>query len=338
MLFSPDRYVSTASLSIKDTDIQSMPSSFLDGLGFSGTSAGESENLIKAYIHSPNLLLALEEEMNVKNHYTQSNDFLFGLKESDEFEDYIGFYQQMVSVDIDVNTGLLTIEVQAYSPEFSKQLADALLRYGELFINQANQSVAEEEMQFSVTEIERNQQKLKSAKLALLRFQNKYNLISPQDEGASLFDIVYQLESELAKTEAAITQNKSFLNDDAPHLRALQNKASGLRSEIKLQKRRVMGTMSDNIKINDLSAEYQSLVLDIELSTSLYSSALSAYEVTRLQTLKKIKHLIVVAKPRLAEKALYPQRAYIWLTCLLILIALHFLVNLILVSVYEHQD
>ena len=71
-------------------------------------------------------------------------------------------------------------------------------------------------MQFSVTEIERNQQKLKSAKLALLRFQNKYNLISPQDEGASLFDIVYQLESELAKTEAAITQNNSFLNDDVP--------------------------------------------------------------------------------------------------------------------------
>lgn len=147
LLFSPDRYVSTASLSIKDTDLQSMPSSFLDGLGFSGTSAGESENLLKAYIHSPNLLLALEEEMDVKNHYSQSNDFLFGLKESDEFEDYIGFYQQMVSVDIDVNTGLLTIEVQAYSPEFSKQLADALLRYGELFINQANQSVAEEEMQ-----------------------------------------------------------------------------------------------------------------------------------------------------------------------------------------------
>lgn len=335
---SPDRYVSGASILVKETGVTQMQTGILGGLGFNASGPTLDEQLLKSFIVSPNMLNLLDEQLQLRNHYSQSRDFIFGLNEADSYEDFIKFFRKHVHVGPDSDTGLLTISVQAYSPDFSKKLADALLRHSEKFVNEASQNIAKREMQFALDEITRSQELLKAANVALQEFQNEYSLISPDSEGESLVSIVFQLEGELAQTEAAIKQGNSYLNSDAPQLIVLISKADALRDEIDAQKQRIAGSSIGDNKLNELSAQFQSLALDVELATTLYTSALNAYELARVQAGKQLKHLIIASQPQLPEEALYPKRLYWLITWVILLVIVWGVVRMILISSREHQD
>lgn len=335
---SPERYVSEAHVMVKEAGVSQLNAGLLEGLGFDAGGSSNDEQLLRAYLVSPNLLELLERELELKAHYSQSNDFIFGLSMTDSFEDYLDFYRRHITVSSDANTGLLTVHVEAYSPEFSKLLADRLMLQSEKFINESSQLIAKLEMQFANGEIFLAQERLKKSKQALIDFQNLYGLVSPESDGESLFTIIFSLEDELAKTEAEIHQAESYLKKNSPQLLTLMSKSEALRKEITIQKLRVTGEANGDDKLNELSAEYQSLVLDVELATTLYTSSLSAYEMSRLQAAKQLKYLVVASKPHLAEEALYPKRMYWFITWMLMMLVIWGIYRLITASIKEHED
>lgn len=338
LVMSPGRYVSSASVLIKESGVAQIEAGLLEGLGINAGGATADQQLLQAYVTSPNLLGELENELKIKEHYSDSWDFVFGLSESSSQEDFLKFYRKYITVGPDAESGLLAITVQAYTPEFSKALADALLKHSEDFVNEASQNIAKREMQFALDEINRSQGLLKKAKNALITFQNEHNLVSPDSEGESLISIVFQLEGELAQTEASIKQSESYLNSNAPQVVALKNKAEALRKEIEAQKQRVTGSTEGGDKLNELSAKFQELNLDLELATTLYTSALNAYELARVQAGKQLKHLVVASKPQLPEEALYPNRLYWFVTWVIFLGAFWGIVRMIVASSREHKD
>lgn len=335
---STDRFQSEASVLVEESGVAQIESGFLDGLGLTSGNSTSDEQLLRSYLHSPGLLLLLEEKFSLKNHYSQSLDFLFGLSNSDSFEDFLEFFREQVSVAPDSETGLLTIQVHTYSPMLSKSLADEILSQGEKFINESSQAIANSEMQFALDEIDLSQERLKKAKSFLIQFQNQYGLVSPESDGDSLFKIIFSLEGELAATEAALHQAQSYLNPDTPQVAVLMSKSEALRKQIALQKLRITGEAAGDDKLNELSAKYQELVLDVELATALYKSALSAYEVARVQAAKQLKYLVVASRPHLAEEALYPQRFYWFFTWTIIFLISWGIFRLIMASNREHKD
>jgi capsular polysaccharide transport system permease protein len=335
---APSRYVTEASILVKEAGVAQIQAGLLEGLGFAAAGPSTDDQLLQAYVTSPNLLNILDEQLGVKEHYSQSRDFIFGLSVNDSYEDFIAFYRKHVSVGPDSQTGLLAIGVQAYTPEFSKALAEALLSHSEAFVNEASQNIARREMQFALDEITRSQKMLKEAKQALLAFQNTHNLVSPDAEGESLFTIVAELEGELAQTEAAISQGESYLNADAPQVMVMRSKAKALSKEIAAQKQRITGAAESGEKLNELSAQFQSLAVDLELAKTLHASALNAYEMSRVQAGKQLKHLIVASSPQLAQEAVLPKRGYWFATWLLFLLVVWGICRLVIASSNEHKD
>lgn len=336
--FMPDRYESSALVLVKDSGAQQIQTGLLAQIGVQAGGVSDDLQLLHAHITSKSLALELDEILGLREHYAQSWDFLFGISESASTESYYKFYRKHIRVNKDVDTGLLAINVQAYTPEFTAQLADEILKRSEAFINNAGRNIAKAEMAFALSEIELSQEKLKAAKVGLLGFQNQHNLVSPDSEGESLLSIIFELEGELAKSDAELGQASSYLSADAPKIKALKTKANALRKEIEAQKRRVTGEQQAEGVLNELGLRYQSLLLDVELATTLYTSALSAYELARVQAGKQLKYLVVAAEPEVADEAEYPRRGY-WLLTWLILFFVSWLVSrMIIATATEHKD
>ncbi len=337
-LFMPDRFQSSSLVLVKDSAAPQMQAGLLASIGVQAPGVSDDLQLLHAHITSKSLAQNLDSELGLRSHYADSWDFVFGISEDASLEDYYAFYQKHVRVHKDVDTGLLAIEVQAYTPEFAKQLADAILARSEAFINDAGKEIARQEMAFALGEIELSQEKLKTAKVQLVAFQNEHNLVSPDSEGESLLSIIFELEGELAKSEAELGQASSYLSPNAPKVKALKAKADALRQEIEVQKQRVTGEQQQEGVLNRLALRYQSLLLDVELATTLYTSALNAYELARVQAGKQLKYLVVAAEPQLADEAEYPKRLYWLVTALVFLISIFCIVRLLLMSSLEHKD
>jgi capsular polysaccharide transport system permease protein len=339
-VLSPDRYVSSATVMVRESGVDAIEMGLLQALTSGGTGTSEDEQLLQSYIASADLLNALISELEFKAHYSNSWDFVFGINKNSPLEDLILFYRNVVSIERSVESGLLVLEVHAYTPEFSKKLAEKIIQLSEEFINQISHGMAHNEMLFAQAEIERSQTLLKKAKSEILVFQNQYALVSPDSEGQSLISIVYELEADLAKTQAELNNAKIYLNQNAPQAIALKNKSLALKQEISSLKQRITGIAGESAddKLIELGVGYQDLMMDVELATTIYTGALQAYELARSQAIKQQKYLVVASKPQLAEKSLYPERVY-WLVSWVVIFSVCFSIfKLLFVTIKEHRD
>ncbi|HFF8929371.1 TPA: sugar transporter, partial [Escherichia coli] len=70
----------------------------------------------------------------------------------------------------------------------------------------------------------------------------------------------------------------------------------------------------------------------------LYKSGLISLEQARVEAYRKLKHLLVVSQPTLAEDAEYPRRIYNLLTTGVLLCLLYGLIVMGIATLREHQD
>lgn len=335
-----DRYVSSATVLIQESGSTAIEAGLFQSMLIDGQGANSDERILQAFVVSPDLLLELQSELAIRKHYASSRDFIFGISENESLEGLLKFYRKVVTVERDQDSDLLVISAHAYSPDYAVRLTEAILQKTEKFINEIGQNMAEKEMLFAEKEIQRSQRLLKKAKSALLIFQNKYSLVSPDSEGDSLVSIIYSLEAELARAQAELDQTSTYLNDDAPQILAVRSKVEALVQQIADQKNRLTGEVggaAEN-RLLELGAEYQNLMLDVDLATTLYSGSLTNYEVARAKASKQLKYLVVVSEPQLPEKSLYPKRFYWLISWAVILLAVFYIVKLISTFIQEHKD
>lgn len=337
----PDRYVSSATVLVKESgSVAGIETGLLASVGIAAQGGNTDEQILQAFLLSPDLLRELENEFALREHYAIAWDFIFGLGGRASLEDMLEFYRRVVTVKRDTESDLLVIDVHAYNAEYAKAIADAILSKSENFINQVGQDMAKNEMRFAKIEIDRGQQLLKLAKGKLLKFQNQHALVSPDSEGQSLISIVYELEGELAKTHAELSQSNAYLSDTAPQTVALRSKVEALSQEIFDQKKRITGIAGDSAddRLLELGITYQDLILDAELAKTLYTSALNAYELARAQAGRQLKYLIVASRPQLPEKSLFPKRGYWLISWTMIFVIVFYIIRLSIITVREHRD
>ena len=337
-VFVPDRFVSVSKLSIYDASGPKITTGLLSTLGLSPTKSNNDVSMLNAYLLSPTLLLKADREMAIKEHYSSSWDFLFGLNSSSSIEDFSDFYLQHTWVGGAADSDLVDVRVEAYSPEFALQLNHFLVSEGERFINELNQNVARQEMEYASSEVRRSLERLHQTQKALTDFQGEKNLASPEAEGQSIITIVYSLETALAETKAQHSETLTYLSEDSPQAKSLRAKIQALEQQIEEQKNRLTGGQSGGENLSQLGVDYQDLLFEVELAKVVHQTAVNAFETARNRSTRTLKRLLVVSEPVLAEEAYLPNRPYTLITWILIFLTFYGIIQMSLRSIREHQD
>lgn len=339
-LIAPDRYVSVSQVSVYDSSVPTGSNDVFSSLGITSGQSNTDLQLLEAYLQSSRLLQLADEELGVKAHYSDSRDFLYGLSADAPFEDFHSFYQKRAYAQINPQTRLLTITTEGYSPEFAMELNNFLVAEGERVINQLNQNVARTEMEFAEEEIARSLGLLREAQMELARYQSREDVTIPQSEGESILSVINGMEASLAEARIQLNETLTYLSPDSPQARSLNAKISALEEQIEMQKSRIIGASESGSDeaLTRLQIEYNEHLSRVELARVVYEAAVSSYEISRSQSTKKLKHLLVPSPPILPEKAELPERAYWWATMTLIYLALFGVVKMVQRSIREHQD
>ncbi|WP_419204494.1 Wzz/FepE/Etk N-terminal domain-containing protein [Bordetella trematum] len=154
--FALDRYVSTAQVVVRQVGGNEAPQ--VPGLavmlnGLNPTSREETLYL-REFVTSQDMLNVLQEKLNWKSHYEgRWKDPLYWLLPGAPQEDVLDFYRRVVTAHFDEQTGLLSINVQAFSPQFSEQVLKTILAESERFVNEISHRMAREQMAFSQGEL-----------------------------------------------------------------------------------------------------------------------------------------------------------------------------------------
>ncbi|OTG86718.1 capsule biosynthesis protein [Acinetobacter sp. ANC 4558] len=337
LAYAKDRYQSASLVLVKQVaDTQVSDASGLGALfGVSSTSREDSQ-ILKEYIASRDMVAKLNKKLNLREEFSSVKDPVFALAKDASVEDLVAYYNKMVKVELDEQSMMLKVSNQAFSPEFSLKLNQEILKQSDEFINQVSKNIAQEQQTFAEQQFNEASKQLEQARQAVLTYQNENEIFDPELQAQAVAALISGLQSNLAQLKTEERTLLSYLTPDAPQVIALKSQIESVEQQIKNESTKL--TSPTNLKLNKNVADFEALKAQVGFASDLYKISLGSLEKARLEASKKLKKLVIIAQPLLAQDAQYPRKIYIILTSL-VLLNIIFGIGLLIQSIIrEHRE
>lgn len=344
-IFASNRYVSSSQVVVRQQE--SGQQAGMPGIamlvGAVDPVSREDTLYLKEYIVSHDMLRVLEDKLRwTENYAGKWNDPLFYLSSSATSEEKLKFYQRMVTTNYDETTGLLQIDVQAFTADYAQEVLKEILVQSEVFVNDITRSMADEQLSFARRELMSSAERYEGKQAELLAFQNEHNLFNAEVTAESMSQIVANLEAEIVKEKARLNGLKTRLAANAPQIRSQENKINALIKQLETEQRKITSgdfkSAEDMLNLNSIAFEYRRLQVDLLVAEEFYKTSLAVVENAKLETIKNIRSLIAVVQPNLPQQAAYPRTIYNLITVLIVLLLLYGVTQFVLASIRDHRE
>ena len=333
-LIASDYYESVAKFSIQSTD-QSAAAS-LDTLLASVPGAGSNQDalMVKEYILSRDVLERLDSEHAFLAHYQDAGDWFSKLSRRATFEDAFDYYLRRVAVDVDIQSGVSTLEVRALTAEHAARFATAILKYSEALVNRLSDRAERDRLDLARSEVAASEKRLTNIRSRILREQMAGDDINPAESAAAILAIRNELEAEHTRAQAELTEVISYMREDSPKAIALKNRIESLQMQIDNENRRLISPDEDSLSSS--IAGFEPLLVEKEFAEKAYESALTSLEIARADAAKQHRYLATIASPYAPDTATHPKRMMSILTVLLSTMLAFGIGSLLIAAIREH--
>ncbi len=233
-------------------------------------------------------------------------DYFSRLDRGENMEDLWKYWNKHLSASVETISGILTIQVDAYSPESALHLARDLVRLSENLVNEITLRGRKDALQRADLEVSVSSQRLADAREKLLQFRNANLLIDPTSKATSIGEVIAKLTLEKIDLESALATFNGSLSGDSPSERIQRSKLATINKQIAEARAKLT-----NDKTNDaLSAQiagYERLKLEEQFAQTLYAIAQTSYQKARQELEKQVLYLVVVVAPTLPEAPTTPR-------------------------------
>ncbi len=338
LLGAADRFVSEARVTLSRADLSSGQSmDFASLLGGATGNTRADQLLLRDHLRSLDILQTLDTELQLRAHYSSHGDWLSRLWQTDApLETFHRYFMRRVSIELDEFAGVLVIRAQAYTPEVAQAIAARLLAEGERHMNALGHELAQEQVRFLEVQVQELNERVKATRSALLAYQNRKGLVSPQATAENFAAIVARLEGQLAELQTRRTGLQSFLQPQATQLVEVNSQIAAVENQLARERARLAAPQGGTL--NTAVEEFQRLQLDAEFAQQVLTTALTSLERGRVDAARTLKKVQVLQAPNLPEYPLQPRRLYNTAVYALAAMLLAGVLQLLLAIVRDHQD
>lgn len=333
-ILASDMYISEAHFSVRSPE----GGSGTDVLSLFGQAPGSAiadAHIVQDHILSADMLRLLDKSHGVRSHYqTSGADFISRLSSDATAEESLDYYRDVVNVGFDVTTGILTLEVRAFTPEKARELAQAILEESELLVNRLNERSQQDSMALAHRELAVAEKRLNASRETLRQLRQKTDLISPEATAGSVQGLVSGLETEAAKARAELSAARTYMSEDSIQVVALKTRVNALDRQVAAEKTRLTGSGSN--VLNNVVSEFEQATVEHEFAQKQYQTALAALEKARIQAESKNRYLVAFDAPTLPEESRYPLRLLFTGLALVSFSLLYGISALVIAAIREH--
>ena len=311
--YATDRYAARAGFSIRGIDTSAGIDGIgaLTGLASSGSTTSDSY-IVLSYLASRELVEAVDSELDLRGAYASPEvDALSRLAPDATIEDFLKYWERRISTQFDPSSGIIEFEVQSFSAEHARHIADTVLRLTQTLVNELSANARSDALRFAREEVELQESRLRAALDAIRNFRASEQSVDPSASAALEIQLIASLESRLIDVNARIAALRQTLDADAPSVNALRRNAEALEAQI-IERRRAIGNngLDDAAGMSAVTQQlalYEELEVERSLAQQAYASALVSLEQARRDADRQQRYLAVHLRPQVAQSAEYPR-------------------------------
>ncbi|WP_417708338.1 lipopolysaccharide biosynthesis protein [Roseibium aggregatum] len=316
LLIASDRYAASAGFTVRSMDNTSAGTDFLgslSGLSSVGTTATDSY-IILEYLKSRELLESLGKNISFTEVFGKDSvDFRYRLEPNVSAEELLAYWDWMIKPTYDASSGIMTFEVQAFTPEDAERIANLILGYCQSLINDLSKKARNDALKYAEQEVSLAEVRLESIRAQMRSFRETNKAVDPAASAAAQIELSTEIEKSLIEQRARLSTLQASLDEDAPSVLQLKKQISSLEQQLTMKKSEVSDLNRGEVNRFDASlsallADYESLEVDKEFAERTYAAALASLERARVEAQRQQRFLAIFRTPKMPEEAIYPAR------------------------------
>jgi len=337
-MIASDIYISESQFVVRAPDKPTVSGlgAMLQSTGLS--SAHDDVYTVRDFILSRDALRSLDRNSGYRKLYSDLSTDQFsrfdGFGFDNSFEALFKYYQKYIGITIDSQSSILTLSVQAFSPDEAKKINEHLLQISEQLVNRLNERGRADMIGFAEDEAARAMARAKSASLAVSQYRDVKSVFDPDKQSALQLQLVSKIQDELISTRGQLSQLISIAPDN-PQVPLLQNKIANLSMQIASESAKVTG---GNSSLAQKSSKYEQLILERDFAGKQLSAALASLESARNEALRKHLYLERISQPNTPDISLEPRRMISVLTVFMLGLIMWGIFSMLLAGIREHND
>ena len=330
-----DRYVSYAGFSVRTEEIGSA-FELLGGVAeLSGSSSSDTDILYK-FIQSPELVARADAQLDLRaiwgrpgrSWWNGDHDPVFAYNPAGvipsffgiaarppegSIEDLTDHWARMVKVYSDSGTGLIDLEVQAFTPTEAQAIAQVIYDESSAMINRLSAIAREDATAYARDELDQAVERLKQAREAMTRFRNETQIVDPGASIQGQMGILSSLQAQLAQTLIDLDILRQTTRENDPRITQTERRVQVIEDRIE-EERRKLGLGSNSAQPGDENAfanlvgEYERLAVDLQFAEQSYTAALSAFDSAQAEAQRQSRYLAAHVNPTLPQSSTRPDR------------------------------
>ena len=266
------------------------------GLFGLGSSTGAVADALKTreYILSRPMMDYMEKRHGFMSHFASSEmDLLERFRSPLGINrDPLDYYRKRVRVAVDVQEGMLTLYVQARTPEDAKRFGNAILSAAERQVNDFSEKMRGDQVDALARDVRESEREVADARRGLAVLQARRGDLNPQQTAAAIYQLISSLELQLAEAQR---ERNSLLDQgltNSPLLPRLNSRVEELRSQIADQRQRLANPRGGSL-VRTVN-EFENASARKEIAETRYETTLKTLQEAYLKILEQRRYFITV--------------------------------------------
>jgi capsular polysaccharide transport system permease protein len=302
-LIASNQYASEFRFAVRGAEV-----SALDPMGaVAQLSIVQDTLVITGFMKSRALVERLDKELNLRAIYSRDGvDVLSALPSDASIEKLVSYWKRHLKVSVETISGLVTVEVYAFTPDDALAIAEAASTYSEDVVNEMTNRATTDLVQDSEAELRRAEELLKSTRAALQSLRNAEGTLDPDASAVSINELISALKLDRAKAAEQLATMSAGLSPSAPQLKPVRARIAALDAQIAQLEAEVAGGSGEDL--SQTITAFDKAQLENEMAERRYAAAIAATEAARLSADRRRVYITPFVEPSLPQEAVGPLR------------------------------
>jgi capsular polysaccharide transport system permease protein len=331
-----------APLRMDATASQSLPASI--GGGVSPLAVITDSQIVIQYLKSRQVIDdIIASGVDLDAIYARSDkDFLAHLRPHAPAEERLRYWQRMVDPFFDMTTGIVSVDVRAFSAADARLVAATALRLAENLVNNMSSRAHEDVLAYATREVTASAAKLKASQDTIAAYRNQHAVLFPEMQATADTSVEGKVWENLIEAKTAFNAQLAVgVSADSMQMRMLANRIGAMETALREVHGRLAQTSpggAPNASLASVMSEYDVLHLDQEIAAKVYERALMALQDARNAASQQSVYLAAFVRPGLPQESTYPVRWRVMTETALLSFVAWCLLQLLYHGIRDHID
>ena len=281
--------------------------------GLPSTQIVQDTLIVTNFIKSKDMVTALKSKVDLQKIYgSTAVDPIARLKSDASSEKQVDYWNEMISVSVDANSGIVTVKARAFSAAEAQKVLQEVVAASEVVVNDVNNRIWRDVIVTAQTNMDNAKNQLQNTRQQLLSARNQTGVLSVEGSSTIITNLISAVQTDRIGLQQKYDALLGAVSADAPQMRVLKREIDSKQKQLDQLNSQIAGQDTSKQNLADVSVDMSQRELEQNLAEQQFATSMKTLEQVQFVSKQQLLYLDTFLAPNLPDDAEYPKRA-LWI-------------------------